>query len=199
MAIRDRNGAIYKLRGPNKLMENQQLWDQQHVRIINMNFDRITIVDQNNPHREFIESYDVVDIGEELGLVDNSVTISAQKFIDEINEPVQKHIIDRPKRMLDRNSIKIWCVPVVWKKTVDSLYGDVRTTKRYGNKFVFDGVVVMDTDLAMRFWSETEIPKESVVFPQDGQKRCWKVDEIEEKTGGYLMTTSISDVNPDFS
>jgi hypothetical protein len=42
------------------------------------------------------------------------------------------------------------------------------------------------------------ISKESVIYPKTGEKRWWKIQEIEEKTGGWLMIALPSNYTPSF-
>lgn len=84
---------------------------------------------------------------------------------------------------------------------MDDLYGNVYQTTQYGDKFIFDAVVVDESDLQLQFWCVRPITINSIVYRKirEGGERWWRIKDIEPKTGGFLAVAIISDTNPDFS
>lgn len=216
MAIKDKDGKPYKLRGPNPLVKDRSEWDRSAVKIIN-HFGKNTevVLDVRNPIKEFQEN--VVDISKKIDLYEGpeeSVIIPPADFIDEIvsseesdsESPVQESITinvdEKIGKILKDRGTEFYCAPVigtkVWK---DELYGTSYTTNKYGTKFVFDAVVIASSDLELQFWCVREISKDSIVLRkhQQGGERWWRVSETEPRSGGFLCKAIISDSNPDFS
>ena len=216
MAIKDKEGKVYKLRGPNPIMKNQKKWDMKKLEFINMGWSNEVVVDERNPIKKFKTDFNVVDIGQELGLVSNeeaATVVKPQEFIDDIQEPV---VVEEPKedqvvlnvdpqlaKMIKERGVEYYCAPVVGKKQhVDDLYDESYYTMQYGDKFVFDAIIVEESDLEIQFWCVRPMTVESIVFRKivkSFAERWWRIKHIEPKTGGYLCRAITSDTNPDFS
>lgn len=226
MAIKDKDGNVYKLRGPNPLVKNLSEWDSNSVIVINRYGVKEIVSDLNNPIKEQQEY--VKDISKELNLyegTEETKNVSAQEFLDEVaqkEEPPKvempiENIVDKQPSQTESITIEVnektakilkergcafHCAPVIGQKLwKDELYGTSYTTNKYGTKFIFDAVIVAQSDLEMQFWCIREIKKDSIVLKidQQGGERCWRIHEIESKSGGYLCRAMISDTNPDFS
>jgi len=232
MAIKNKDGSVYKLRGPNPLMKDQVDWDKKKMNLINMGWEEEIVEDARNPVKKFETDYNVVKIDEELGLIPNveanaTAVVPAKEFIEEIQEvqeqepviteptPVVPKMPEPPKeekpvlnvdarlaRMLRERGVEYYCAPAIGKKVhMDNLYGNTYETVQYGDKYVFDAVVIDQSDLQLQFWCIRQITEKSIIYRkvEEGGERWWRVKEVEPKTGGYLAIANISDSNPDFS
>lgn len=210
MAIKNKDGTIFKLRGPNKLMKDQVEWDKAKLRFFNLGYKSEVIIDDKNPVREMANS--VIDIGKELNLQKNEAkVIPAKEFIEEICEvpepiveekPVILNVDDRMSRLLRERSVEYYCAPCIGhNEHIDPLYQTKYKTTQFGDKFIFDAIIIDQSDLQLQFWCVRAITIDSVVYRKnvDGGERWWRVTNIEPKTGGYLVLSSVSDLNPDFS
>jgi len=220
MAIYNSNGKIYTLRGPNPLMKTQQEWDRSKIQLINMGRKSEVIVhDARNPVEEFNAS--VVDIGEDLKLKQTppkrAKTIDPKKFIEEIRQaPKEKpnvfkipeaqqptlNVDPKMSRILKERGAEYYCAPAIGRKDhTDDLYGNSYSTVEYGEKFLFDALIIDQSDLELQFWCVRLITPQSVIYKKvrQGGERWWRVADIEAKTGGWLAKAVTSDSNPDFS
>lgn len=219
MAIKDKDGKVYTLRGPNPLMKAQQEWDKTKIRLFNMRGGRHeeVITDLRNPVEAF--NANVVDIGQDLKLKERKAkTIEPRKFIEEIREmpkeePPQVFRMPEPPtpvlnvdpkmaRILKERGVEYYCAPAIGRKTfTDDFYGSTYDTIEYGEKFVFDAVIIDQSDLELQFWSIKPITAQSVVYRKvkQGGERWWRIVDVESKTGGWLAKAITSDSNPDFS
>ncbi len=220
MVIKDKKGKVYKLRGPNPIMKDQKKWDMAKLQFINMGWKNEVVVDERNPIQKFKTDFNVVDIGQELGLMPNeeaATVVKPQEFIDDIQETV---VVEEPKeeskeepvvlnvdsqlaKLIKERGVEYYCAPVVGKKEhVDALYDTSYYTMQYGEKFVFDAIIVEESDLTLQFWCVRPVIIDSIVFRKIVKslgERWWRVKEVEPKTGGYLCRAITSDTNPDFS
>lgn len=193
MAIKDKDGSVLKIRGPNPLVQNMEDWDASAIKLLNANWQSKTIVDENN---EFVEPR---DIGLELGLFEgseNSKTISPVSFIQEIQEvpapviastpvevivptpievivptPIEMpsninlHVDDKVAKILKERSVDYYCAPVIgFNNFVDDLYGSSYKTLKYGEQFVFSAVIIDQSDLQLQFWSVKNLEKGSIIY-----------------------------------
>ena len=235
MSIRDRDGNVYKLRGPNPAMRDQSQWETDRAKFINMNFGKTTevVADERNPVKKFKTDYSVLDVGEELGLINNEEfefnvakipnkpkeqdleqivirkieiepvqeddIVVETSSIPEEKQPIEISLNEQMARRLKSKMIEFHYAPAIQRMRIDPLYGTSYKITSYGQKDVFDGIVVDQNDLEIQFWAIRPISIGSVVFPKNADRRWWRVDEVEPKTGGFLCKATISDVNPDFS
>lgn len=232
MAIKDKEGKVYKLRGPNPLMKDQVDWDKKKTKLINVGWESEVIEDKRNPVKKFETDFNVVKIGDELGLIPNkeaTAVVQPQEFIKEIQEskpeviepviedeptpePVEPPPAPKPKevildvdqrlaRILRERGVQYYCAPAVGKKLhVDDLYDSRYHTIQYGDKYIFDAIVIDQSDLQLQFWCVKPLNVESIIYRKikEGGERWWRVNDIEPKTGGYLVLAIPSDTNPDF-
>ncbi len=219
MAIRDKDGRVYKLRGPNPLMKEQEDWDKSKTKLINLTWGSEVVEDARNPVRELEEN--VINISKELGLKPNkeankTQVIEPKRFIEELQESAVVEVSVEPEpiaettinvdpgvaRVLKEKGVVYYCAPVIGsKKHVDELYGTEYERMQYGDKFMFDAIVIAQSDLQIQFWCLRRLTKGSIVYRKirEGGERWWRLNEIEPKTGGYLVRAIPSDTNPDFS
>lgn len=221
MAIKDKDGNVYKLRGPNPLCKDRSDWDKTKIKLINLKDIKTEIIeDENSPLKKAKQN--IVDISERLGLFegsDESKVISPQDFIEEaavmVEEPPKEesfaqttspsvtiNVNEDVARILQERGVEYHCVPVIgYKNIVDELYGSSYSTPKYGTQFLFDAIIIDQSDLQLQLWCVKEMSKDSVIHRkhQQGGERWWRITDIEAKTGGFLCLASVSDVNPDFS
>ncbi len=214
MAIKDRNGNVYKLRGPNPILEQQSTWDKSAVKLINIGKNCETISKKEA----------ITEINENILVIreEKSVSITAENFIKEIVQPTEIFFSSEPEeiikddltevtqinvdsklaKIIQERGIECFCAPAIGsKKHVDPLYGTTYQTTIYGEQFLFDAVIIDQSDLELQFWCIRPITLKSVILKKvkDGGERWWRVNHTEPKTGGYLVLCVISDSNPDFS
>jgi len=222
MAIKDKDGKVYKLRGPNPLMKDQKEWDTKKTKLINVGWDSEVVEDERNPVKKFKSDFNVVEISDELGLMPNkeaTAVVPPKEFIKDIQESQIEVIVEEPEkapkpekvttldvdprlaRILRERGVEYFCAPAVGKKLhTDDLYDIRYHTIQYGDKYTFDAIIVDQSDLQLQFWCARPITIESIIYRKikEGGERWWRVNDIEAKTGGYLVLANPSDTNPDF-
>lgn len=207
MAIRDKDGQIYKLHGPNPLMEGQDLWKSEHTFVINFRPDNvITHNDDYTWEKELKKEFDIRDLAQELGLNEpgevKGVLINPRDFIDELSEhPAEPEVIQvsqNTAKVIEKNQAIFHCVPIIEITVVDKLYGTPRKRRSYGERFSFDGVLMGHDDLQIVFWAVREVPLQSVVYHQ-GEARWWRITEAAPQDKGFVYRGVVSEVNPSFN
>lgn len=205
-------------------MKSQQEWDKSRIKLFNMKVRHEEIVtDLRNPVEAF--NANVVDIGQDLKLKvkeKRAKTIEPRKFIEEIREmpkeePAQVFKIPEPEpepeipvlnvdpkmaRILKERGVEYYCAPAIGRKTfTDDFYGSTYDTIEYGEKYLFDAVVIDQSDLELQFWCVKPVTSHSVVYRKikQGGERWWRIKDVEPKTGGWLAKAITSDSNPDFT
>jgi len=238
MPIKDRDGKVYKLQGPNPVMKEQDLWDKSKLKFINFKTEdevvkddgkRTVISDVINKEgprpKEDIENVLVLSpepkidpkpIIQEVPVVEVVIKPEPEPVV-EVKAP-ERILPPKPKSEMSRTSgeqpefynddqkakirqkkIQVYCLPVFDRKVKDDIYGDTFTVKAYGDKFTFEAVMVEEEDLFCRFWTNTEIPASSVVYPRNHSRRWWQVQELELLDGGYMVYAAPTHANPDFT
>lgn len=212
MVIKDKEGKIFTLRGPNPLMRDQKVWDKNKIRLINMKFWESNVIEEEDKDLTEFNSQ-ILNIGTELDLVSNEQAqqtdtrvVGAKSFIAEIQstpqkeEPVEINASEKMFRILKERGLEYHCAPAIDKRIhIDKLYGDKKQYYVYGDKYIFDAIVIEQTDFQLHFWCVRQITVGSIVYHKAKGERWWRVMEVNEKTGGYLAECGISDSNPDFS
>jgi hypothetical protein len=220
MAIKKKNGTVYKLKGPIPVMLDQERWDEFQTH--NFDWDTATEKDDSNLNKHQSDFGDLKEgFVEELETtkppmpdikIVESDSVSPVEIPEE-PEPempdLSSEIIPEPEegpppaeqRKLPSNLQKafVYCLPATMTQKVDELYGDKFTTIKYQRAFSFEAVIVKNSDLVFQLWTTVDkISRGSVLFPKLGEKRWWRVEEIVPKSGGFLVTGVPSDHQPSF-
>lgn len=212
MAIKNKDGTLYRLRGPNPLMGGQELW--QDFKVHNMEFGNETQEDTTEVQAiasDFAvkESFvgELQDKPAPEIKVDERPTVSPTPKI----EPVRIEARPAPVVVPDvtetqeaeeddgLDKVFVHCLPASIRERKDGIYGDSYRTIQYGNPYSFEGVIVDQNDLTLRLWTTAEQTHQgSILFPKNGTRRWWRVQDRENKTGGWLITAHPSDYQPAF-
>lgn len=188
MAIKNKDGTVYRIEGPNPFMNNQELWKD--------------CVKHNLEWKDEI----VFDfLKQKLNL---PVQESAESFLEEIEEKPQEKpkqepvpIAPRPvprKEKREFDTIESFCLPVDIIENKDDLYGEIKQKVIYGEVFTIEIVVLEQADLTFRFWTTHKINKGSIIYPKNKDKRWWKVAEITDAPKGFMYLGLPSSFTPSF-
>jgi hypothetical protein len=112
------------------------------------------------------------------------------------------NVDQKTARLLKERGVEYYCAPAVGiKKFTDDLYGNTYDTVEYGEKFIFDAIVIDLSDFELQFWCVKPVTTKSVIYKKNkqGGERWWKITEVEPKMDGWLAKAITSDLNPDFS
>ncbi len=182
MAILNKDGSVYKLKGPNPLMLKQERWDPDKLVYYNFVWESIIIPDlKKNQPRSLPEP-------EEVKAIEPEEVISQPQLMP-LSKPVAPKSTPKPV-----STIQVHCLPGNLKIYKDTLYNEIRTTISYGEKFIFEATVVERSDLKLVLWSERMISEGSIIYPQTGHARWWKVT----KSNSNQITCMPSDEQPSF-
>jgi len=229
MTIKKKDGNVYVLEGPNKLVKDQQKIDLDKCVFHNFTWNeiiwkresKVKSPDLKIKNKEIIvpsqetSKFDIPKVNipkEEIKEVD-SMPKEAEMPPIEVEETKEEF-----KLPLLKVKVLMHCLPVKIRENKDKFYGESWQTIKYGEKFIFPSVMISNNDLQMEFWTsdpKNQILEKSIVYPFSyeiynqeidsydrvpfDEYRWWKVVKKEEKEGGYLFTTAPSQDHPDFS
>jgi hypothetical protein len=202
MPLKNKDGTPYQLNKPNPLTKGQLEMDNLILHNCQWQIDKIEKgITVSTPQNQ----------GFKLPDKEPNFTLPDPEPEPELNipEPESKPQIPEPEievsAKLRDKTIIFHCLPVNIKVYKDELYGEEHEINEFGEKFKFEGFIVED-DMYLKFWTNREMKKDYIVYPskylnnQPLKEFSWyKVDEIEEKTGGYLCRGIPTTINPDFT
>jgi hypothetical protein len=98
-------------------------------------------------------------------------------------------------------------LPVYSIERIDELYGEIRKTNKYGDKFNIESILMEISDLSIQILSDVKLEKNFIIYPSRykngenaGINRWWRVINIkQDENGNYLIQGIPSDFHPDFS
>jgi hypothetical protein len=212
MPIKGRDGKEFKLRGPNPMMKDQEFWNNDGIVLLNMTFTEEVIPD---PRQREIPDYEkhvtpLPVITREPIPVENVVVLPkpVPKPEPVVQPPQKEPVVERPKpvetvtvprmedvrKVIDLRKCNVYCLPC--QLHVDDFYGT--RTETWGTKFVFEAVIIDETDLGLKLWTNVELDERSIIFPQNRSKRWWRTGKPVPDSGGFLVDCTMSDSNPNF-
>ena len=207
MALRNKDGTVYKLTSPNPVMKSQELWNEFQVHNMKWEGEKSEDTTLVNP---LLSDFDVQDSFLEA-LDKAKVTKPEIKVVETpVEQPQSTEKIERKpivhadaKQEENNNSeiekVYIHVLPAFLRERKDTLYGDSYKTIQYGKPTSFEGIILKQEDLFIEVWTDSDkIAIGSILFPKTNFKRWWRVQEKNEKAGGWVLTAMPSDYQPSF-
>lgn len=219
MVIVNKDGSVYKIRGPNPIMKSQDVWEGFEIH--NMNFEEHIVDGKVMPQRKSNK----INLGQTTITTEEkpaeTIKIDAPRHVEPAEEykvevvpppPPDKpfikpqgdeEVVIRPthvnQKLASYRKTVLHCLPAIVKTVVDNLYMDRSFKVSYGKKFTFEAIIVEETDLEIVFWTHLEnIERFSVIYPQNQEKRWWKVDNIKAAPEGFFLRCLPSSDHPAF-
>jgi hypothetical protein len=190
MAIKKKDGSVFKLRGPNPLMNGQSVW-KGNIKVHNLNWQPEVIEDSHPQVATFETPLKNKMLEELIETKPVEIPIRETRITPKEPEPQLK--------TTDSALVVMHCLPATVKEHKDLLYGEVRRTVKYGSPFTFEAILVENGDLTLIFWTPlAKVTEGSIVFPQNLEKRWWRVASRQSKNSGYVLTCGPSDYQPAF-
>lgn len=214
MVIKNKNGSEYKLRGPNPIMKEQDIWAD--FQLHNMQFHEE--IRENSTNKQKVSKK--ISLGQTVVVKNEEAPVQPIKV--EVPEPTpqptvikydipkieptpipETEVIYRPKSISDKlqsyNKDILHCLPAKTKTITDSLYEEKTIKVTYGNQFLFEAIIIEETDFELLFWSHLEIiQKYSIIYPRNKNKRWWKAESVKNAPEGYFINCRPSDIQPSF-
>lgn len=196
MPILDKDGTVLKLRGPNPAMTVQSNWDYNHITLLNFVPEESLILrDRRRTAARKVQEQVFKTVAQEF--VEELVSPTE---IEELSEviPVEDESENELAALMQQHSTTFLCMPVTATTRHDNLYGERYISHEYGKQIEIQAIKLDESDLLLSFWAEMQLNPKSVVYPQDKNRRCWKIESNEEKSGGFMHYCIPSDVTPSF-
>lgn len=196
MTLYNKDGTVYKLNGPNPIMNTQDIWED--YKLHNMKWDQETHEEKNK----------ITPIVSDIKIRDTFV----QDLESTKEEPAPKaDFVERKSHIQPKTEIKtssttsqidkvfVHCLPATVRERQDHLYGESYQTIQYGDPWSFEAVIIGENDLNLTFWTDVgDVSVGSIIYPKMNSKRWWRVQEKEEKVQGWLLNATPSDYQPSF-
>lgn len=201
MAIRNRDGSLYKLTRPNPLAKDQEQWGNDLI-VHNMGWEEEMVEEENRIPMPALEP--IIKIKKPV-LTEERAEVSPALPNPELKvEPVP--VLKPRKKTVSENAVVMHCQPAIIKQHHDMLYNETHTRIEYGEKTQIETIILELGDLAIRFKTEFPLTKGSVVFPSkftNGEKffdqRWWKVQKVSQMDTTWIAQGIVSDYQPDFT
>jgi hypothetical protein len=193
--IRNKDGTIFKLQGPNPLLKDQEWTPDENLELENFYWEEEVVND----------SVGRITIPKVESPISSKPEIASEPP-SPTPLPLPTPPKPQPQGINQENVVIMHCLPVIVRKNTDELYDDSYSRMTYGQKFMIESIMIERSDLGIIFWTTTKLEPNSIVFPsvyktgiKYGEYRWWKVLEMEPKSGGYLVRAIFSEVQPEFS
>ncbi len=202
MSIRKKDGSLYKLRGPNKLMVTQKYWEDEVIVV--HNFDQRETDTLDKPKRERPKMPEP----EEPQILSPETAVSIDEFETESvvdtkpPEPEPEVDPNAPKsRFRSGERDEFYCLPAATESYVDDLYEEDIVKISYNKPFKFQAVVITGSDVSITIWTTVDLVHKMSVLFHSRNRRWWRVRDIANDASGdgLLMRCTVSDIEPDFS
>lgn len=200
MSLKNKDGTEYTLRRPNPIMKTQETWSD--FKVHNLKNLGVKVIDENAPPPASEMIVVEPSFVEELQATKEVVVKQEPTKPEPVKpEPMPEPQVSKVATQLP-SEIKInimHCRPATIRERKDSIYGEPYRTIQYGQNFELESVITKEEDLIMQLWTKVKLTKGSILYPKIGAKRWWRVQEITEKTGGWLITSVPSSEQPAFN
>ncbi len=228
MVIKNKDGTVYKVRGPNPIMIAQDLWNDFELHNMEFPDDLVSQNSAKKPSKNKInlgqtiitkqdESRSEVNV-ETKPLKQDKILPKKQEFslpeiikTEEKPSPVEKveekakeeDFVEKPKsvnsKLLNYPKTVLCCLPTDVQEKKDMLYGEVTTKITYGKKFTFEAILIEETDMHLLFWTHLDkIKRFAIFYPKNQEKRWWQADAVKPAPEGFIVKCIPSMHHPNF-
>jgi hypothetical protein len=200
MPIKNPDGSIYKLHGPNKLMEGQDHWEKSKLTLHNFDWKPVVFDDPAHPGRPAPIPMGPPPTLEEIPQEPEEEVPEAVEAPPEPPEPTM--VYHKPKaHESDFVGLGCHCLPATLDAEYDALYGSRKKTIQYGVPFITKIMPIMLGDVLAAFDTDDDrVTTGSILYPKTYEKRWWRVSSVgEHKIGVFTLYCEISDQQPYFS
>lgn len=208
MAIKNKDGSVFKLRGPNPLMRDQKFWEGNEDVVVH-NFDKIKSVDgeestattqkfNSNFGKVYETTYTEDEMPKESRVVvlpkekqeepkQTSFTYKAKPKPETETPKIEKdELKEEPIASNEKNKshfrnlerVYLHCLPANIKSVKDRLYGETKTEISYDKPFRFQAAVVTNQDMIFEFWTTIEKVKKGSIVYHSEYRNWWKVNKV---------------------
>lgn len=143
----------------------------------------------------------IEEIKKEIAIVVQETGIEPVEVAKPIEVAKTLNYGSETQKFLNEQKLLMWCSPPVITEHIDHLYGENQRSISYTTKFSFEGVIMSQSDLEMKFWAPVRLTRNSIIFPRDTKtrkSRWWRIAEIETRDG-TIATCIPSDQSLNFS
>jgi hypothetical protein len=221
MTIKNKDGSVYVLRGPNPIVKGQDFWQTTELIFHNFKWEDIIYsksIQKNNEKIVVKEKIETTPLQEKMPITPYDVETKNQnekQDCDNDNITNENLAYEMP---LIKHKVLSYCLPAVVKNYKDNFYGESWSKIKYGKKFIFPFVMIENQDLFIQFWTSDpnkQITEKSIIYPFSyeiynfnsstydrvpyDEYRWWQISKKEFKDGGWLFEATPSKDQPDFS
>lgn len=159
------------------------------------------------PKTEIIEEFIKEIIEEPKPKIEEQEPKPELKIIEEHKPEPKVELEEEYVEITDDLILIVHVLPVYLIERVDELYGEVRKTNKYGDKFNIESILMEISDLSIQILSDVKLEKNFIIYPSKykngenaGINRWWRVTNVkQDENGNYLIQGMPSDFHPDFS
>jgi hypothetical protein len=125
------------------------------------------------------------------------------KPIEELPEPDVKK--DNHVEVPDSSVLIVWVLPVKYIEKLDKVYNEIRKTKRFGQKYEIESIVLSMNDIEIQLLTDTKVEKNAIIYASRfkngdlGYMRWYEVIKVTEQGENFIVEGIITDFHPDFS
>lgn len=199
MAIYRKDGSVFKLDGPNPLLAEQDQWDNFVVHNKKGLGKKIIIsnkgIIEEEKHKEVLGDGNIARLDDPVIEVPKKEVFSYESS----NIPRTTTTTPVPKVGKKPISCRANIVPTRYKNIIDDLYGDVITRVLYLDPIETDIYPIGYSGTEAKFFCLFDLEKESIIYPQNNEKRWWKVINTEKYSDGYMINCIMSQKTPSFT
>lgn len=193
MVIKNSDGSVFKLNGPNPVMKNQKTWNGFILH--NMDWNPYVYGEEKiqQSEKSSVDEYKDSFLDE----LEKNPPVKPKEPENKVVPPVVRETNPKPKIKIP--TILCSCLPAKEEKKTDFLYDEIYKSVSYDEPFVLEIVITEETDVSFECWTTVDrVDVGSILYPKNKMKRWWKVTGKEFKTGGYLLKCTISQYQPSF-
>lgn len=222
MSIKNKDGSVYKLRSPNPIMKVQDIWSGFELHNMDFQEEKETTEQKNQKPASKKLNLGQVTKSEEKPpekITVNTIAepepkkIEIPDFDDNSKPPPPPSSpfvngkddgVIRPTQINEKlknyKKTILHCLPATVKQLYDDLYNDRSYKVSYGKRFTFEVILIEESDMILVFWTHLQnLEKFSILYPQNFEKRWWKIDAIKQAPEGYFIRCLPSEDHPAFT
>lgn len=209
MTIYKKDGSIYKFSEPNKIMIQQNLWDNYITHNLNYLSQYILMAEEKSFYPNVldlttkIKKLPETKINDDLSNKQQTVQIDEEINQNQELQPLAeiKPVVQPVPEVKSKFKKTIaHCLIAKIKEKTDDLYGDINRKIEYSDSFTIEIIIVETQDLRIKiFTTYQNFSMDTILYPKDTEKRWWQIVSITPNPKGFFLECIPSKLQPSFS
>jgi hypothetical protein len=194
VVIKNKDGSVYRLNGPNPIMKSQSSWSGYNKHNFKLGKKEIYEVPSEKEKINYFKEEKIIDDFIADDVKQEEVVVKEEIVVKEEVKVNRETSVDE-----DVVFVEAYILPCYTRTAEDDLYGERITRNKFGEKLKTKIVPLEYSVNSATFWHNVKFEEGTIIYPSNNHKTWWVVQSVSDYKNGYMLKCMPSSINPKFN